>query len=319
MDMATRSPSSVRVCSFLPSATKIIYQLGLQDQLYGVTSYCESDKPLVVRSSLDDTSLSASEIDTIVSRSKGSGTSLYQIDVPLLEEIAPDVIFVQDVCEICQVDSRYVQEVIKQLSYTPTLVSLTPYSIEDIWKTVEQVGEVMNAESVATSTIAKYKERISAISSAIDQAGRSPVSVFVMEWVDPIYNSGHWIPDQTRLAGGNDALAHPHRDSVALPLDKLLEYDPEYIIIAACGYDVHQTIDQYKKSAMMQSNEWANLSAVQNNKVYTIDGDLFTCPSMEVVDGIEIMASILHPEAVLLPKTLSAHLKHIPAYDLLFS
>ena len=286
----------MRVCSFLPSATKILYELGVEDQLYGVTSYCDSDKAQVVRSALDDVSLSSAEIDKVVSHSKRNKESLYTIDIDALRQLSPDVIFTQDVCEICQVDSHQVIKAIGQLDYTPTLVSLTPYSVEDIFETIKKVGKVMQIEDKAQEVLQRNKQRIEAIQTKISTVRRTRRSVFLMEWIDPIFNCGHWIPDQIHIAGGNDALSHPHRDSVAIEFNRLVEYDPETIIIAPCGYTQRHTIAQLQHPQWIKTSAWRQLRAMQNRQVYVIDGDLFTCPSLELVDGIEILAHILHSD-----------------------
>jgi len=298
----------MRACSFLPAATKMIYDMGLQDLLYGVTSECPAvaaDKLVVVRCMLEDYKYSSMEVDRIFSASKASGKSLYYVEEELLELIAPDVIFTQDVCEVCQIDTACSASAIARLPKQPELIALTPDSLEDVFSNAVTVARALGREDAAHQHVRPLRARIDSVTDQLRNHHASQRSVMIFEWMDPVYNCGHWIPHQVVCAGGLDMLANPGGDSMVTDWGKILNYDPEVIVIAPCGYDLPRTRDEL--SILWQKKGWAGLRAVRNKEVYMAGFDLFTQPSPgTLTDGIELLAALFHPEIFTVP----AHLEH---------
>lgn len=184
----------MKVCSFVPAATQMIYDMNLQEHLFGVTFECESDKPKVVRSYIEGNNYTSEEIDKIVSQSKALGKSLYYINEELLETISPDIIFTQDVCDVCQIDTSYVQRSIYKLKKQPIIVPLIPRSLNDVYQNAVTIASVLGKEEVAYQLLSEIKKRTDKILDTL-RVHKAPLRrVMIMEWLDPIYNCGHWMP-----------------------------------------------------------------------------------------------------------------------------
>lgn len=290
----------MKACSFLPAATSMIYHMGLEKFLYGVTFECPSDKPKIVRSHIEDNNYSSEEIERIVSDSKQMGKSLYYVDEDLLREIAPDVIFTQDVCDVCQIGTSYAERAIHKLKKQPLVVPLTPRNLNDVYDNAILIAKVLGREEAAYHLLAVLKKRTDKIIDTL-RANNAPLKrVMVMEWLNPIYNCGHWIPYQISHAGGVDMLSNPSGYSVITSWEKVRRYDPEVLIIAPCGFNIERSAKEIDKVTSREG--WNDLSAVKNNAVYLADADLFTCPGTHLVEGIELLASLFHPELFPLEK-----------------
>ena len=289
----------MKACSFLPAATNIIYELGLEDYLFGVTFECPSDKPNLVRSYLEGREYSSKEIDLIVSRFKSQGRSLYYINEELLRSISPDVIFTQDVCDVCQIDTGYVHRGIASLDKEPLLAPLTPHSLNDVYENILTVAKTLGEENRGYKLLASLKKRTDSIVDSL-RAHNAPLRrALLMEWINPIYNCGHWIPFQIAQAGGVDMLSNPSGYSTITSWDRILRYDPEVIIIAPCGFRIERTIEEFP--ILINRPGWDHLTAVKNAEVFIADGNLFTEPSARLVNGIELLASSLHPTIFRIP------------------
>src|ERR1051326_8737285 len=199
----------LKVCSFLPAATSMIHHMGLQEFLHGVTFECHSDKPKVVRSFIEGNTYSSAEIDKIVSGSKQMGKSLYYVDEELLQNISPDVIFTQDVCDVCQIGTSYAEQAIYKLKKKPLVVPLTPRNLNDVYDNAILIAKTLGREEAAHELLAALKKRTDKITDTL-RAHNAPLKrVMIMEWLDPIYNCGHWIPYQVAQAGGVDMMSDP--------------------------------------------------------------------------------------------------------------
>jgi iron complex transport system substrate-binding protein len=299
----------MKACSFLPAATQMIYDMGLAQDLYGVTFECPgialAEKPKVVRCLLEGKHYSSAEIDKIFSASKAQGKSLYYVDEELLQSIEPDVIFTQDVCEVCQIDTVCTSAAVAKLKKQPTLISLTPQNLDNVYNSAITIAKAFGKEEAAYKYLASLQQRTDSILEVL-RMHRSPLKrVMVMEWIDPIYNCGHWIPFQIAQAGGVDMLSNPAGDSIVTPWEKVVKYDPEVLVIAPCGFPIERTIDEIH--LLSERKEWEQLKAVQNQQVYIVDFDLFTQPSAgTLVDGIELLAALFHPGLFTMP----GHLEH---------
>lgn len=304
----------MRVCSFLPAATQMIYDMGLQDMLYGVTFECPqqalAEKPRVVRYVLEGNHYSSIEIDRIFSASKAQGKSMYYVDDKVLQDIEPDVIFTQDVCEVCQIDTACTAAAVAKLKKEPKLVPLTPQSLQDVYATAITIAMALGKEEAAYTYLGGLQKRTNEILDTLRKAQMPLKRVMLMEWMEPIYNCGHWIPFQIAQAGGVDMLSNPAGDSIVTQWGKICKYNPEVLIIAPCGFDVKRSAEEIN---LLTSREgWAQLEAVKTNQVYIVDFDLFTQPSAgTLVDGIEMLAALFHPDLFKVPLHLTTKFVNI--------
>ena len=288
----------MKVVSFLPAATKMIYDMGLQEYLHGVTFECPKeavDQPKVVRCILEGKNYSSIEIDRIFSASKAQGKSLYWVDDALLESIAPDIVFTQDICEVCNIDTVCTETAVMKLSKQPTLVPLSPNNLQDVYECAITIARALGKEEVALHYLANLQHTTDTILDRL-RANRAPLKrVMLMEWIEPVYNCGHWIPFQIAAAGGVDMLSNPGGDSIVTPWEKIIRYNPEVLVIAPCGFDVNRTREEM--NLITSKTGWDNLEAVKQNQVYLADFDMFTQPSIgTLVEGIEALACMLHPD-----------------------
>jgi len=289
----------MKACSFIPAVTRMIYDMGLQQHLWGVTFECPSEalreKPRLVRCVLEDKHYSSIEIDKIFSASKAQGKSLYYVDEGLLEQIQPDVIFTQDVCEVCQIDTQCTATAVAKLKKQPTLISITPTNLEDVYSAAITIASVLGEEERAYDYLASLKARADTILDNL-RIHRMPLKrISLLEWIDPIYNCGHWIPFQLAQAGGIDMLGNPGGDSIITPWEKILKYNPEVLVIAPCGFEIKRT--KGEMGILSDKPGWKSIKAVQSQQVYLADYDLFTQPSASTLtDGIELLAGLIHPD-----------------------
>lgn len=297
----------MKTCSFLPAATQMMYDMGLQHLLHGVTFECPpqavAEKEKVVRYVLEEESRRSEEIDRIFSASKREGKSLYYVDEGLLQRIQPDVIFTQDVCEVCGIDTACTAAAVAGLKKQPKLISLTPQNLEDVYETAVTIAATVGQEEAAERYLSGLQRRTAAIADGL-RTHRAPVKqVSLLEWMEPVYTCGHWIPFQVAQAGGVDLLGNPAGDSVVTPWEKILRYNPEVVVIAPCGFTAERSTEELH--LLTRREGWNNLQAVQSGQVYVVDADLFTQPSPStLVDGIEALAALFHPEIFSLPERL---------------
>jgi iron complex transport system substrate-binding protein len=296
----------MKACSFLPAATQMIYDMGLEDLLYGVTFECPAgaaEKPAVVRCLLEGKNYSSVEIDKIFSASKAQGKSLYYVEEELLERIAPDLIFTQDVCEVCQIDTACTASAVAKLKKAPQLIPLSPGNLDEVFHTAVVIASALGREEAAYSYLSGIQKKIDAIVDELRRT-RAPLKrALVMEWIDPVYNCGHWIPYQVAYAGGVDMLSNPGGDSIVTSWEKIVRYDPEVIVIAPCGFRTGRAMEELH--LLQEKREWESLKAVRNEAVFLADYDLFTQPNpANLVDGISLLAALFHPEVFPMPERL---------------
>ena len=290
----------MKACSFLPACTHMIQDLGLEDRLAGVTFEGPSDKPAVIRSVLEGHDHDSAEIDRIVSEAAREGRSLYSVDRELLERLSPDLVFTQHVCDVCQIGTSEVERAIFGLSKVPKVVPLVPRRFEDVAENALTIARELGDEAAGARFVAACRARVDAVVDRL-RARRLPVRrALVLEWMDPLYNCGHWIPDQIALAGGSDALSNPAGYSVPLDWERLRRYDPEVLVAAPCGFSVDRAARELDRLTGLEG--WADLQAVRAGRAFLADADLFTRPSLGgLVDGIELLAALFHPDHFELP------------------
>jgi iron complex transport system substrate-binding protein len=292
----------VRIVSFLPSATEMAYALGLADSIVGVTHECDyppeaKTKPVVVRNVLPIETMSQSEIDHAVAERMRSGQSLYQIDEQLLRELSPDLILTQDLCQVCAPSGNEVSQVISALAKAPQILWLTPQSLEEIFDNLRQLGAATDRSAQAEALIDDCHARLHKLDQQTKTVSHTP-RVFCMEWLDPVFASGHWVPELVKIAGGVDELGKERGESVRVPWDQIVEWAPEVLIIMPCGFNLQQTMKQIWDVFGRQIRmPFFDLPAVRNNRVYAVDANsYFARPGPRVVEGAELLARIIHPE-----------------------
>lgn len=288
----------MKVCSFIPAVTQMIYDMGLQEFLFGVTFECpilaRQEKQILVRCVMEGKNYSSTEIDTLFSASKAQGKSLYYVEEERLQAISSDIIFTQDICEVCQIDTKCTAEAISKLAHQPLLISISPNNLLDVFNSCITIAKALNKEEVACAYLSALQYRIDNIVDSLRLHRALPKQVMLMEWIEPIYNCGHWIPHQIAYAGGIDMMGNPGGDSIVTSWEKILKYDPEVLIIAPCGFETKRALEEIE--LLTNKSGWKSMQAVQNKSVYIVDFDLFTQPSAStLVFGIELLAALFHP------------------------
>ena len=287
-----------RIVSFLPSATEMVYALGLGDQLVGVTHECDyppeaTAKPVAVRNVLPIETMTQSEVDAAVTQRMRDGLSLYQVDEKLLQELAPDLILTQNLCQVCAPSGNEVTRVLELLPKKPQIVWLTPKSLDDIFDNLRELGQATGRVKEAHELISTGRARLERIATVTRTLSSRP-RVFCIEWLDPIYCSGHWMPEMVKLAGGIDELGRAGSDSVRIPWNDVLEWQPEVLIVTPCGFNLDKVIEQ--TSQLSTYPGWRDLPAVRNDRVFAVDANsYFARPGPRVVEGTELLAHLIHP------------------------
>tara|TARA_R110002020_G_scaffold91560_1_gene222197 strand:- start:31993 stop:32910 length:918 start_codon:yes stop_codon:yes gene_type:complete len=297
----------LKACSFLPAVTQMIYDMGLESHLYGVTFECPpialKEKTPVVRCTLEGKVYSSMEIDRIFSASKHKGEPLYYVDNEVLEHISPDVIFTQDICDVCQIDTECTAAAVALLEKRPEIISITPSSLEDVFSSAIVVAAALGKEEKAYRYLEGLHKRLDGIvESLLDKKIRSK-EVLLLEWIDPLYNCGHWIPHQIGYAGGRDKLSNPSGDSGRLDWQHILDYDPEVIVVAPCGFGIDRSLEEI--GLLTNRPGWKDLRAVRSGSVFLANFELFTQSSAgTLVDGIQLLSALFHPDAMQVPQHL---------------
>jgi iron complex transport system substrate-binding protein len=287
-----------RIVSFLPSATEMAWALGLGDQLMGITHECDyppeiRDKPIVVRNVLPIERMSQQEIDTAVTEQVRNGLNLYRVDETLMRDIAPDLILTQNLCQVCAPSGNEVSRLLNELPTKPQVLWLTPKSLEQIFDNLRELGEATGRLQAAEELIAAGHARLENIAAATRKISGRP-RVFCMEWLDPVYCSGHWVPEMVLLAGGRDELGRTGTDSVRISWKDVLQWAPEVLIVMPCGLGLEKVVNQAQQ--LFTYPGWSDLPAVQNNRVYAVDANsYFARPGPRIVQGAELLAHLFHP------------------------
>jgi iron complex transport system substrate-binding protein len=295
----------VRIVSLLPSATEIVCALGLGEALVGVTHECDyppaaRSRPIVTHSLLDHDGAASEEIDQAVSQQLHDGLSLYELDYALLAQIAPDLVLTQALCEVCAVAYGDVQRAIRDISaagdaLAPQVLSLEPNGLEDILATIGHVGAAAGVAQRAAMLVNELRIRIERVRARTALAERRP-RVACLEWISPTFGPGHWLPELVELAGGLPGLGVAHCDSRRIAWDDVIAFAPEVIIVTPCGFDLRRTVAEAEQ-VLPSRNGWAALPAVRNRRVYAVDGNAyFSRPGPRIVDSLELLAELIHPE-----------------------
>jgi iron complex transport system substrate-binding protein len=298
----------MRIVSLLPSATEILFALGLDREIVGVSHECDfpqqaRSKPVVIHSRLPHDAPPA-EIDRLVGEYVSRGESLYKVDVHKLEELQPDLIITQDLCHVCAASPDDLAGALTQFDRRPEVLCLNPQDLGDVWRDILIVGEATCRGLQAESLLAEIGERQGALEQQLDCSARRPRVAF-LEWLEPIYVSGHWIPEMIRCAGGEDALGRVRKPSFRIHLQDVVEAEPDILLIAPCGYTAQRARNEYE--SLHLPDQWNAIPAVRNNRVCALEASsYFSRPGPRLITGMEILAKILQPSITVSAEAESA-------------
>ncbi len=297
---------AMRIVSLLPSATEMVCALGLEDCLVGVTHECDYPPSVQrlpkVTHTLIPADATSSEIDRLVSERFKSVRALYSLDAEMLKDLRPNVIVTQSLCEVCAVAPNEVRAALGQLPGSPRVVTLEPQSLEGLFEAIHQLASVV--EVSADETIGGLRSRVEAVAARSETVTTRP-RVALLEWLDPLFSSGHWSPELVRLAGGIEGLGKEGQPSRRLRWDEVSAWQPEVIVIACCGFTVERAL--HDVNVVRATTGWRELPAVRSGRVYVADGSqYFNRPGPRLVDSLELLAHALFPVLHPLPKGLSA-------------
>lgn len=275
------------------------FALGLGDQLLGVSHECDypaqaRSKPVMVRNALPVEAMTQAEIDVAVTERLRAGQSLYVVDEAAMSAAAPDLVITQNLCEVCAPAGNEVAELFKILPSRPDVLWMSPKSIEGIFDNIIALGDATGRRQEADRLAADGRERLSRVRAVTERIARQP-RVFCMEWMDPVYCSGHWVPEMVQAAGGIDRLGRLGTDSVRIPWDEVLTWAPEAMIIMPCGFNLKTAVAEAEMLASYPG--WEDLPAVRDGRVYVVDANAyFARPGPRIVDGVELLAHLFHPD-----------------------
>jgi iron complex transport system substrate-binding protein len=288
----------VRIVSLLPSATEIVCGLGLADALVGVTHACDFPpeavgKPVVTRSRLATESLTSRQIDDAVRSRQEDGGAVHELDLELLSALAPDLVLTQGLCDVCAVSHGIVRQTVPLLPSKPQVLSLSPTHLADVLSNVKTVGDFTGRQAEARRLIAELRARLDRVALETGHVARPP-RVFCLEWLEPPWTAGHWVPEMVGLAGGIEALTTAGLPSRRATWQEIAEYAPEIVVALPCGFDLDRTLREAARTDWPP--EWFSLPAVQQRRVWAVNGSAyFNRPGPRLFTGVEILAQLLHP------------------------
>jgi iron complex transport system substrate-binding protein len=289
----------IRTISMLPAATEIVGALGLMDQLLAVSHECDfpeeaNHKPRVTYCEIYGKGLPSAEIDRWVSERLQSHGSLYTLDEAKLRELAPDLILTQRLCDVCAPSYDSVEALARALPSQPHVLNLEPKNLRDVLQCVEDVAAAMGQPKRGAVVRSALERRTADVGDRVKNLARP--GVFIMEWAEPIYNSGHWNPELIRLAGGTPLLSNEGEYSVRVAWNNLRDADPDVLVIACCGHKVERSRQDI--SILEKLPGWGEMRAVRNRRTFLADGSAyFSRPGPRIVDTLEMLASMIHPVA----------------------
>jgi iron complex transport system substrate-binding protein len=287
----------MRIVSLLPSATEILFALGLEREIVGVSHECDfppraRTKPVVIHSRLPHDATPA-EIDRLVSEYVHRGESLYAVDAEVLEALAPDLIVTQDLCHVCAASPDDLATALARFERRPEVLCLNPQDLGDVWRDILWVGEESCRGAQAEALVKQIGARLGALEQQVPRAANRPRVAF-LEWLQPFYVGGHWVPEMIHVAGGVDALGKVRTPSFRVQLQDIVEAEPDILLISPCGYGAQQARDEYL--SMELPEQWNAMPAVRNGLVYALEANsYFSRPGPRLVTGVEALAKLFHP------------------------
>ncbi len=292
----------MRIVSLLPSATEIVFALGLGDELVGRTHECDypsaaATVPVMTADATPEPGATSRRIHDRVRAQLHGGSAIYRLDEAALAAARPDLILTQELCEVCAVSYRQVTEAVRAIDAEVTVVSLEPTSLEGIFNTITTVGAYASAEDEAVGLVEVLRERLAAIENRVLERrldGVAPRRVVCAEWLDPPFTAGHWVPEQVQRAGGWELLGQAGARSVETTWEAVRDVDPQQLFLMPCGFDATQTRDEWARTP---HPAWlADLQAVREGQVFVVDGSAyFSRPGPRAIEGVALLAELMDP------------------------
>jgi iron complex transport system substrate-binding protein len=295
--------------SFLPSSTEILYEIGAGSQIVGVTHECvypndAKTKPRVINCSFDASKMNSKEIDQKIVELMRSHRDIYVIDDQILREAKPDLIIAQGVCEVCAPFSKEINRAASILNYKPDILILDPHDLDDIMTSIMDIAERVGRETEGRNLVVSLQKRIDNVRTRVGQRriSRGEVHnsnkprVLCIEWIDPFFTAGHWVPQMVEIAGGINGLSSRAQPSRRMyDINEIIKFNPDKIILLPCGFDIDRTIREAKR--LETNDKWRSLQCVQKNEVYAVNaGAYFSKPGPRTITGLEVLAKIINPE-----------------------
>ena len=288
---------SQRIVTFLPSATELIYNLGADDKLFGVTHECNypidaKTKPRVISSVFDPALMSSKQIDDKICQLMTDGKEIYNLNEENLLNAKPDLIISQNICEVCSAHTEHVNIAVNMLEKKPEVYTMDPHNVDEILMSIKDISKMIGKEKEGNELINSLLKRLEFVKSKMYE---ERPKVIAIEWLDPFFTSGHWIPEMIESAGGENLISIEKMPSRKMKLEEIKSANPDIIVIMPCGFDVKRTIFEYN-NVLAENPDWNELKAVKENSVYAVDANsYFSKPSLRTITGIEILAQIIHP------------------------
>jgi len=304
----------VRIVSFLPSATETLYQLGAGSEIVGVTHECKfpaqaRKKPRVIRPSFDPGRMTGRQIDSKIVELMRSGNDIYVVDDKVLKRASPDLIVAQGLCEVCSPFTKEISRAVEVLGGRPDVLVLDPHDLEDVLVSIMDVAEKVGRVRQGTKLVASLQKRIDAVRN---MNVKSKPTVLCIEWLDPLFTAGHWVPQMVEYAGGINGLSTAGEPSRRMEIDEAVQFDPDIIVLMPCGFEIPRTLKELP--ALARNEKWQSLRAVRNGNVYAVNANAyFSKPGPRTIAGLEILAKILHPEVSRRIRVLKGSYKRISA------
>jgi len=287
-----------RIVSFLPSATELLYEFGVEDKLFGVTHECKYPvtatlKPQVISSVINSDELTSNEINTITCTLLRDGKNIFELNKKNLLNADPDLIISQETCEVCAAYTTQVKTALDILPRTPELYSMDPHNLKEIIQSVTKLGKILQQDKKALEIVTVLEKRIQNIKNSKNNI---LPKVLAIEWIEPFFTAGHWIPEMIEFAGGINLISKTGEHSRRMDMNEIMNSDPDIIILMPCGFDTKRTISEYN-SILKENSAWNSLNAVKNNQIFAVDANsFFSKPSIRTIEGLEILAKIIQPD-----------------------
>jgi iron complex transport system substrate-binding protein len=315
--VAKLNTSKGRIVSFLPSSTEILYEIGAGDQITGVTHECNypnmaTNKPRVIKSSFDAAKMTSKEIDDKIASLMRSGQDIYIIDDQKLKESKPDLIIAQGVCEVCAPFTKEIERSKSILGYKPDLLILDPRDLDDILVSIIEIADRTGRLEEGHRLVKSLQNKIDNIKKIVDAKTKSSNTnesnaaeainnakprIICLEWIEPFFIAGHWVPQMIDIAGGINGLSTPRQPSRRISIEEIIEFSPDKIVLMPCGFDIDRTLKEVR--VLRNNDKWRSLPAVKRNEVYAVNANAyFSKPGPRTITGLEILAKIMHPEDV---------------------
>ncbi|MGC1929781.1 MAG: cobalamin-binding protein [Candidatus Nitrosopolaris sp.] len=302
--------SSERIVSFLPSSTEILYEIGADSQLVGVTHECKypddaKRKPRVINSSFDASKMNSKAIDQKIIELMQSGRDIYLIDDEKLREVKPDLIIAQGVCEVCAPFTKEINRATSVLGYNPDILVLDPHDLDDILISIMDIAERVGRVTEGRKLVVSLQKRIDDIRIRVGHRNivsknkhNNKPKILCIEWINPFFTAGHWVPQMVEIAGGINGLSSRAQPSRRMhDIDEIMKFNPDKIILMPCGFDIHRTLREAK--TLETNDKWKSLQAVQNNEVYAVNaGAHFSKPGPRTIIGLEVLAKIIDQDGL---------------------